>query len=410
MSRSVLAGSVLAAAENTIFALPLQCLRTKKSEKGFKNRVSIAPSNLEKLKHSWEEPRATLLEDSNDWLFYEEHLPAKTYYISLISHRQAHLRYQQYYNASIRASRRKLSKRDQAAAREKMRQEAHGLHCAYDNPIAHKSKLQDLKSDFIRAHGSTWLHFYLTELDVRKRGLLISRSTDLHCTHQLVAIYHQEFELLQQGAHKYEQAITDHALTIFGRGVNKTYFKKEELGQVTPLVPIVEASFESVTAASSESSEEVDIMLNISVSEPEALAEGEVHAMVEEMQNAAEGEQHKTSEELSAKPSPYLMPLPPSPPSALPNPEYPHKLMPMPVEGLPKQWHHDHDAESSSEGEGPETPLPDIVAFAMNVVISTLGNAVGSEPGKGQEQGQKEGQRLFSWGIGIGGRLSGHAA
>ncbi|KZT05134.1 uncharacterized protein LAESUDRAFT_781685 [Laetiporus sulphureus 93-53] len=176
-----------------------------------------------------------------------------------------------------------------------------------------------------------------------------------------------------------------------------------------------------MTTASSESSEEVDIMLNIGVSEPEALAKGKVHAMVEEMQNAAEGEQHKTSEELSAKPSPYLMPLPPSLPSALLNPEYPHKLMPMPVEGLPKQrvpsireviptQHHDHDAESSSEGEGPGTPLPDIVAFAMNIVISMLGNAVGSEPGKGQEQGQKEGERLFSWGIGIGGRLSGHAA
>ncbi|KZT05133.1 uncharacterized protein LAESUDRAFT_715155 [Laetiporus sulphureus 93-53] len=119
VSRSALAGSILAAAENTIFTLPLQCLRTEKSENDFKNRVSIAPSNLDKLKCSWEEPHATLLEDSNDWLFYEEHLPARTYYI------------------------RKLSKRDQAAAREKMRQKAHGLRCVYDNPIARKSSQHD---------------------------------------------------------------------------------------------------------------------------------------------------------------------------------------------------------------------------------------------------------------------------
>ncbi|KZT02135.1 uncharacterized protein LAESUDRAFT_763078 [Laetiporus sulphureus 93-53] len=88
-------------------------------------------------------------------------------------------------------------------------------------------ELQDLKFNFIRAHGpSTWLHVYLVELDIRMQNLLITGSTDLHCTRRLVAVYHQESWLLQQGTHEYEQAVTDRALTIFGRGVNKTYFQK----------------------------------------------------------------------------------------------------------------------------------------------------------------------------------------
>ncbi|KZT07014.1 uncharacterized protein LAESUDRAFT_758832 [Laetiporus sulphureus 93-53] len=203
--------------------------------------------------------------------------------------------------------------------------------------------------------------------------------------------------------------------------------QEEEVVQVTPLEPIIEAPSESASAAGSESSEEVDIVLSIGVSEPEVQAVAEV----EEQQKAAEGEQQKISEESSSEPSPYLRPLPPSPPSALPNLESPREPTPTPVGGPPKRRvpsigevveravdeeraegevdtptlspAQHHDAESSSdgegEGEGPGTPPPpEIVAFAMDVVVPVGVHDGSDERGMERERVRKEGEGAFGLG------------
>jgi len=168
--------------------------------------------------------------------------------------------YQRDYNAFKRVGRRKMSADDRAAFINKRRREMEGDRSTYTNTIVRRDTTNDpeqtdymrsteqnawmsasyLLIDLWRVHGEdNWdectppyldsihslLEDELTAANIVLKSSNPSNDT-LHLHRRVIAFYHQEIELRSQGQDAWNSAIEDDALVMYGRGVNKTTFKR----------------------------------------------------------------------------------------------------------------------------------------------------------------------------------------
>ncbi|KAK7683802.1 hypothetical protein QCA50_013178 [Cerrena zonata] len=180
---------------------------------------------------------------------------------------EARREYQVRYNRVKRATRRKLSKGDLEALKEKIRHEVNGTIRIFENHICRKSgvldseytadmvddelhlieDLQDSRvsesSSYFREHPDAdedgWIPTYTNQMEKRllKEAEWGRRTAHLHkegkesrehvhAMRRRVAIIHQEIYLLRQGLEVPTLAVDANASVACGYGVNKTEFRR----------------------------------------------------------------------------------------------------------------------------------------------------------------------------------------